>query len=144
MKILTLAISIILLPSYVFAGGPNAEVRAQVNGVEVGEDFITFAVYGEALLFVQKTKKEQKDDPEAGNAKWVPLRFENRFIVIRRPIDPVPGFSQEWEQLKEEALKLKEKKAFFQLWGTKTTIENATITRIDATTAKFREDNQSR
>ncbi len=80
-------------PSLLFAGGPDAEITAHVNGVQVGDDYITFAVYGDARLFVLKTEQEHKQTMTEGNAKWVSLRFENRFLVVHRPKEPVPGFS---------------------------------------------------
>ncbi|MEO0508308.1 MAG: hypothetical protein AAF065_00430 [Verrucomicrobiota bacterium] len=138
MKKIRFAIFLALFPACLFGGGPSAEVTAQVNAVEVGEDFITFALYGEARLFVSKTREERRLSMDGGNAKWVSLRFENRFLVIRRPVDPVPGFSRDWEDQKAKAFELKGKKAFFQLWGTKSTVENSMLDRIDAEGASFR------
>jgi hypothetical protein len=41
--------------------------------------------------------------------------------------------------LKKHALSLKDKDAFFQVWGAKTTIEGPVIIRMDTETVKFSE-----
>lgn len=135
--VLLLQVSILVFPSLSLAGGPDAEINAHVNSVQVGDDFITFAVYGEARLFVLKTQGEEKQTMPEGNAKWVALRFENRFLVIHRPKEPVPGFTGDWDELKNRALSVKDKDVFFQVWGAKTAIEGPVITRIDAEAVTF-------
>ncbi len=121
----------------VMAGGPDAEIDAHVNGVQVGDDFITFAVYGEAWFFVLKTRDELKQSAEGANTNKVTLRFENRYLVIHRDKDPIPGVTDSWDELKERATAMRDKDVFFQVWGAKITIESSVITRIDAKNVSF-------
>lgn len=142
MKALYVSLLIVLMfisPSVMVAGGPAAEIDAHVNGVQVGDDFITFALYGEVRLHVMKPRKELEQATEGCNARGVALRFENRYLVVHRPKEPVPGVTVNWDELKERATSVKGKDVFFQVWGAKTTIEGAVVTRIDAANVSFME-----
>ena len=119
------------------AGGPSVEIIGNVNGIQTGDDYITFAIYGKARLFVYEVTWD--DAFNGTEAKWVPFKFENRFLVIHKDNNPVPGFSQDWNELVKEALSLKDKKIFVQCWGTKAVVEGPSISRIDAESAKFHE-----
>jgi hypothetical protein len=129
-------IYLLAIVSAAHGGGPSVEVTGSVNTVEAGKDYITFVIFGEARLFVRKVESEELKN---GNAKWVSLRFENAFLVVHRDKNPVPGFTPNWDEMVDKAISLKEKTIFVQCWGTETLVKGNGISRIDASSAYFRE-----